>query len=147
LLPILGILLLLFLAWSSMRLTDSPSYPSFRFDYLRPKKWSQPTTALRGDPLDFSIPLRFTDGVAKPPGSNYTYRIVVPKTADEDLSWMIKDIPEEFMVVYEVDNPNAKYTVPQNKGREAMVRLPREVAVLQRPNANGSSMFRYTSRT
>ncbi|KAF2688068.1 hypothetical protein K458DRAFT_415142 [Lentithecium fluviatile CBS 122367] len=98
-----------------MRIAHSPSQPNFSFDYLRPKK--------SRDPLDFSIPLRFADGVPKPPGSNYSYRIVVPKTADEDLSWMIKDVGEEHMVVYEVDNPNAKYTVPQNKGREAMVYL------------------------
>jgi hypothetical protein len=128
LLPILAILFLLVLGWSSLRTADSPLRASSRFDFLRPKKT---TTALRGDPLDFSIPLRFTDGVPKPPGSNYTYRIVVPKTADEDLSWMIKDIPEDYMVVYEVDNPKAKYTVPQNKGREAMVRHLNHVASVQ----------------
>jgi len=123
LLPILAILLLLIVGWSSMRIAHSPSYPNFRFDYLRPKKPNDAGSALRGHPLDFSIPLRFTDGVAKPPGSNYTYRVVVPKTAEEDLSWLIQDVTEEHMVVYEVDNPQARYTVPQNKGREAMVRL------------------------
>lgn len=122
LLPILAILLLLILGWSSMRIAHSSEYPNFRFDYLRPKQSGKAGSALRGDPLDFSIPLRFIDGAAKPPGSNYSYQIVVPKTADEDLSWLIKDVTEEHMVVYEVDNPLAKYTVPQNKGREAMVR-------------------------
>ena len=122
LLPILAILLLLILGWSSIRVAHTPAYSNFRLNYWRPKKPTKPGSALRGAPLDFSIPLRFEDGVAKPPGSNYTYRIVVPKTTDEDLSWLIKDVTEEHIIAYEVDNPKAKYTVPQNKGREAMVR-------------------------
>ena len=40
---------------------------------------------MRGDPLDFGLPLRFSDGEKKPPGSNYTFKIVVPKTVKEDL--------------------------------------------------------------
>jgi hypothetical protein len=123
-LPILAILLLFILGWSSMRITHtSDYYPRFKFDFLRPKIPSKAGSASRGDPLDFGIPLHFADGAAKPPGSNYSYRIVVPKTAEEDLSWLIKDVTEEHMVVYEVDNPSARYTVPQNKGREAMVYL------------------------
>lgn len=74
------------------------------------------------DPLDFSIPLRFSDGQAKPAGSNYTFKIVVPKTTKEDLEWMRQEIPHAPLVVYEVDNPNAENKVPKNKGREAMVR-------------------------
>jgi len=77
--------------------------------------------SLRGDPLDFGLPLRFSDGVGKPPGSNYTYKIVVPKTKKEDISWMAEEIPDAPLVVYEVDNPNAVHKVPKNKGREAMV--------------------------
>ncbi|KAK3207838.1 hypothetical protein GRF29_96g559142 [Pseudopithomyces chartarum] len=78
---------------------------------------------LRADPLDFSIPLRFEDGKAKPPGTNYTWAIVVPKTKTEDLRWLQGEIPEAKLVVYEVDNPNAEHKVPKNKGREAMVYL------------------------
>lgn len=74
------------------------------------------------DPLDFSIPLRFTDGKAKPPGSNYTFKIVVPKTTKEDLEWMQEEIPHAPLVIYEVDNEKAENKVPKNKGREAMVR-------------------------
>lgn len=86
----------------------------------KPPKGDRPS--LRGDPLDFGLPLRFSDGVPKPPGSNYTYKIVVPKTQKEDISWMAQEIPDAPLVIYEVDNPNAENKVPKNKGREAMVR-------------------------
>ncbi|KAL1609778.1 hypothetical protein SLS59_001289 [Nothophoma quercina] len=75
------------------------------------------------DPLDFSIPLRFSDGQPKPAGSNYTLKIVVPKTTKEDLAWMQEEIPHAPLVVYEVDNEKAENKVPKNKGREAMVYL------------------------
>jgi hypothetical protein len=89
--------------------------------------WTSGTSAkgdrpsLRGDPLDFGLPLRFSDGEKKPPGSNYTFKIVVPKTQKEDISWMAAEIPDAPLVVYEVDNPNAEHKIPKNKGREAMV--------------------------
>lgn len=73
------------------------------------------------DPLDFSIPLRFSDGQAKPAGSNYTFKIVVPKTTKEDLEWMRQEIPHAPLVIYEVDNEKAENKIPKNKGREAMV--------------------------
>jgi hypothetical protein len=82
---------------------------------------SKPHSSLRGDPLDFGLPLRFSDGMPKPPKSNYTYKIVVPKTEKEDISWMAAEIPDAPLVVYEVDNPNAENKIPKNKGREAMV--------------------------
>ena len=84
---------------------------------------NQHRPSLRGDPLDFGLPLRFSDGQKKPPGSNYTFKIVVPKTQKEDISWMAAEIPDAPLVVYEVDNPNAEHKIPKNKGREAMVRL------------------------
>lgn len=74
-----------------------------------------------GDPLDFSILPKFKDGKAKPPGSNYTLKIVIPKTEKEDIGWMAEEIPDAPLVIYEVDNPNAEYKIPKNKGREAMV--------------------------
>lgn len=78
---------------------------------------------MRGDPLDFGLPLRFTDGQLKAPGSNYTYKIIIPKTEKEDISWMAEEIPDAPLVIYEVDNPNAENKIPKNKGREAMVYL------------------------
>jgi Protein of unknown function (DUF3431) len=94
----------------------SPWKPGSAFSAERP-------SSLRPgvDPLDFSIPLRFSDGQPKPAGSNYTFKIVVPKTTKEDLEWMQQEIPHAPLVVYEVDNEHAENKVPKNKGREAMV--------------------------
>lgn len=101
-----------------------PANP-LRYDHSKPPI-PQETTPVSArpqvDPLDFSIPLRFTEGQPKPPGSNYTSVLVIPKTKDEDIGWMQEEIPEIKLVVYEVDNPNARYHPPKNKGREAMVR-------------------------
>ena len=80
-------------------------------------------SSLRGDPLDFGLPLRFSDGEAKPVGTNYTWSIVIPQTKTEDLGWLKGQIAEAELVVYEVDNENAENKVPKNKGREAMVYL------------------------
>ncbi|KAF2877851.1 hypothetical protein BDV95DRAFT_532811 [Massariosphaeria phaeospora] len=104
--------LLLVLGLWYLRLAQQPQYP----DTTRYRP-------VRGDPLDFSIPLHYTEGLAKPPGTNYSHVIVVPKTVKEDLGWMEKDLPDSPIVIYEVDNPNAENKVPKNKGREAMVYL------------------------
>jgi hypothetical protein len=114
------VLLLLVIGWSYTRLTHMSTAPLLRFDRPKPPPNSIPRVR---DPLDFSIPLRFTGGVTKPDG-NYSWVIVVPKTGDEDLEWMEREIPEAQLVVYEVDNPNAEHKIPKNKGREAMVGFP-----------------------
>lgn len=66
---------------------------------------------------------RFTPGKEKPPGSNYTRILVLPKTIMEDISWIHEQLPDLPLAVYEVDKPDAERTVPINKGREAMVRV------------------------
>ncbi|KAF2200824.1 hypothetical protein GQ43DRAFT_481228 [Delitschia confertaspora ATCC 74209] len=75
------------------------------------------------NPLDFSIPLRFTDGVPKPAGSKYSHILVVPRAGEEDITWMTEELKDTPLAIYEVDNPDAEYHVPKNKGREAMVYL------------------------
>ncbi|CAI6335200.1 unnamed protein product [Periconia digitata] len=75
------------------------------------------------NPLDFSIPLQFEEGKPKPPEETYSWTVVVPKTAEEDLRWLEIEVPSEQLMVYEVDNPNAQNRVPKNKGKEAMVYL------------------------
>ncbi|KAF2241768.1 hypothetical protein BU26DRAFT_170023 [Trematosphaeria pertusa] len=65
----------------------------------------------------------FYPGIAKPPGSNYTRILVVPKTKDEDISWIQIELPELQTAIYEVDKPDAKLQIPKNKGHEAMVYL------------------------
>jgi len=47
--------------------------------------------------------------------------VVVAALQKDDVSWI--DIGYWDVWKYEVDNPNAKHTVPKNKGHEAMVYL------------------------
>ncbi|KAF2195458.1 hypothetical protein K469DRAFT_744035 [Zopfia rhizophila CBS 207.26] len=120
LVSLITIFFILCLGWWYLRLVQKPSAPGLQIDTSPPP--TLPST-YRADSLDFSIPLKFTEGKPKPPGSNYSHVLVVPKTQKEDISWMYREIPDTPLVVYEVDNPNAEYHVPKNKGREAMVYL------------------------
>lgn len=65
----------------------------------------------------------FYPGVAKPPGSNYTRILVLPKTKHEDVEWIHKKLPGMRTAIYEVDNLFAEFRVPRNKGHEAMIYL------------------------
>jgi hypothetical protein len=65
----------------------------------------------------------FYPGTAKPPGSNYSRVLVVPKIEREQVDWIAKELPGVEAAIYEVDNPSAEYRVPKNKGNEAMVYL------------------------
>jgi hypothetical protein len=49
--------------------------------------------------------------------------IVVASLKSEDTSWVHQYLAGWFRSVYVVDDPSAELTVPQNKGREAMVYL------------------------
>ncbi|KAF2711636.1 hypothetical protein K504DRAFT_428229 [Pleomassaria siparia CBS 279.74] len=111
------ILVLLCLAWWYLRLVHAP-VGGLKVDNSAPPKTPIPA----GTP-DFGITLNFKDGVPKPPGQNYTHVLIVPKTMKEDIRWMEKEIPDTPLMVYEVDNPDAKNKIPKNKGREAMVYL------------------------
>lgn len=122
--PFVFVFLALCLVWWYLHVTPGAASPSLAWKPATPAHSSRPAS-LRGDPLDFSIPLRFSEGRSKPPGSNYTFKIVVPKTKDEDIRWMSEEMPDAPLVVYEVDNPNAEHKIPKNKGREAMVSVIR----------------------
>lgn len=67
----------------------------------------------------------FSPGVAKPPGSNYTRILVVPKLKSESVSWIAQELPDLKTAIYHVDDPSVggPYQVPKNKGHEAMVYL------------------------
>lgn len=129
LVSLISILLLLGLGWWYLNLVRLPSVPSIGIKIDAepppppPPPPSQSKTGSSNSEIDFGIPLRFKDGVPKPPGSNYTSVIVVPKTKKEDIAWMYAEMPEIPIVAYEVDNPNAQHKIPKNKGREAMVCL------------------------
>ncbi|EGE79423.1 hypothetical protein BDDG_02362 [Blastomyces dermatitidis ATCC 18188] len=49
--------------------------------------------------------------------------IIVAAMSEDDTSWLYEYLPDWGKKIYIVDNPNAKLTVPKNKGRESMVYL------------------------
>ncbi|OAX83515.1 hypothetical protein ACJ72_02130 [Emergomyces africanus] len=49
--------------------------------------------------------------------------LVVASMSTADTSWLIENLPEWKLNIYVVDDPDARLTVPKNKGREAMVYL------------------------
>jgi hypothetical protein len=61
---------------------------------------------------------------AKPPADALrAVEIVVASTQRENTSWVHRNLPDWSHSIYVVDDTSAKLTVPQNKGREAMVYL------------------------
>ena len=60
-----------------------------------------------------------TDASTKPPAKAF----VVASMKKDDTAWIQEYLPDWKLIRYMVDNPKAEYTVPQNKGREAMVYL------------------------
>ncbi|PGH16352.1 hypothetical protein AJ80_05201 [Polytolypa hystricis UAMH7299] len=65
----------------------------------------------------------FQPGVAKPAGSNYTRVLVIARQQSEDVNWINEELPDLETAVYVVDDPNAEFHPPRNKGHEAMVYL------------------------
>jgi hypothetical protein len=56
-------------------------------------------------------------------GSTRRTALVVASQASEDATWLTTYFPKWEKNIYRVDDPNAKLTVPKNKGRESMVYL------------------------
>lgn len=121
LIPFVFVFLCLCFVWWYLHMPGASAGNAISGWNPNPKPTTIATPAYKGDPLDFGILPKFSDGAPKPPGTNYTFKIVVPKTVKEDISWMHEEIPDAPLVVYEVDNPNAENKIPKNKGREAMV--------------------------
>ena len=48
---------------------------------------------------------------------------VVASMEKDDTAWISEHLPDWELIRYVVDNPEAEYTVPVNKGREAMTYL------------------------
>ncbi|KAF2461415.1 hypothetical protein BDY21DRAFT_278942 [Lineolata rhizophorae] len=65
----------------------------------------------------------FEPGTPKPPGSNYSRVLVIPRTKEEDVDWIEQEIPEVPTAIYVVDDPSAPLHPPKNKGHEVMVYL------------------------
>lgn len=65
----------------------------------------------------------YAPGIPKPFGATYTKTLVVPKTKEEDVSWMEVETPGWDKAVYVADDPTAPLHPPKNKGHEVMVYL------------------------
>lgn len=66
---------------------------------------------------------RFRPGAPKAPGSDYSRVMVIPRTKNEDIEWIMKELPGLDLSVYVVDEPDAPLHPPKNKGHEVMVYL------------------------
>ncbi|KAK4693603.1 hypothetical protein P7C71_g3830, partial [Lecanoromycetidae sp. Uapishka_2] len=65
----------------------------------------------------------FRPGDPKPSGSAYTRVVVIPRTKDENVSWIGDELPDINTVVYVANNPKEPLHPPRNKGREVMIYL------------------------
>ncbi len=58
--------------------------------------------------------------IPQTPGSK---AFIVASMKNDDTDWIQENVPGWELIRYVVDDPKAQYTVPKNKGREAMVYL------------------------
>jgi len=68
----------------------------------------------------------FQPGTAKPVGMLYTKTLVIPRTSSEHIGWIKENFEgNEFTksVIYTVDDVEAEFHPPKNKGHEVMVYL------------------------
>ena len=65
----------------------------------------------------------FQPGTPKPPGSNYTRVLVMPRMAEENVDWVDEELPDIGKAIYVADNQSAPLHPPQNKGHEVMIYL------------------------
>ncbi|KAJ5083281.1 hypothetical protein N7456_012708 [Penicillium angulare] len=65
----------------------------------------------------------FIPGIPKPPGSEYTKMLVIPRTKSEDVDWIEQELPDWGTAIYVADDPSAPLHPPKNKGHEVMVYL------------------------
>lgn len=93
---------------------------------------SQPLTSMDEEYHELYVnpnPL-FVPGVPKPPGSEYSRTLVIPKLASENTSWIEEELGDILhpngplkSAVYVVDDSHAPLHPPKNKGNEVMVYL------------------------
>lgn len=68
----------------------------------------------------------FQPGKLKAVDESYTKTIVIPRTVEEDVSWLDQNFEDDELFrksVYVVDDPSAALYPPKNKGNEVMVYL------------------------
>ena len=118
----------------SVNITESQGGPSQLANY---KSWTpyspvSPITSGIGLEIRPSDPMHtakadvheyFQAGTAKPPGSNYSRVMIIPRMKEDDIGWITKELPDTNMVVYVADDPGAPLHPPKNKGHEVMIYL------------------------
>ena len=55
--------------------------------------------------------------------SEYTRTLVIPRMKDDDIAWIVKELPDVNVTVYVANDPSALLHSPKNKGHEVMVYL------------------------
>jgi len=83
------------------------------------------TDDTNGSPVDaehITKPI-YKPGSVKPPGSNYTRILVVPRMSEEDVAWLSEELPDVPTAIYVADDPTAPLHPPKNKGHEVMIYL------------------------
>jgi hypothetical protein len=65
----------------------------------------------------------WSSAVSQPIKTPPAVRVVVASLRSEDTSWVHRHLPNWSRHIYIVDDPTAEFTVPKNRGREAMVYL------------------------
>ncbi|KAF1938644.1 hypothetical protein EJ02DRAFT_514384 [Clathrospora elynae] len=65
----------------------------------------------------------YNKGSPMPSGHNYTSTLVIAKTKDEDVDWILEKLPQQETAVYVADDPTAPLHPPKNKGHEVMIYL------------------------
>ncbi|MCJ1461371.1 hypothetical protein MMC28_011753 [Mycoblastus sanguinarius] len=66
---------------------------------------------------------RFHPGITKSLSSIFTRVIVLPRMKDEDISWIMDELPDVDVAVYIANDPKARLHPPRNKGHEVMIYL------------------------
>lgn len=79
------------------------------------------TTA--GDKTLYAPQPNFIPGIPKPPGTNYSKILVIPKMKKEDVGWIAEELPDWDTAIYVPDDPKAPLHPPKNKGHEVMIYL------------------------
>lgn len=89
----------------------------------------------------------FTAGVPKAVGEPYTKALIVPRTKDEDVSWISENFGGSSVFtpyIYTVDNVDSEYHPPKNKGHEVMVYL--SYIIDNYDNLSDVNMFMHSHR-
>lgn len=89
----------------------------------------------------------FVAGTPKAVGQPYTKALIVPRTRDEDVSWISENFGGSSMFapfIYTVDNVDSEYHPPKNKGHEVMVYL--SYIIDNYDNLSDVNMFMHSHR-